>query len=434
MFKFNNNIILPILISIILILIIFAIIVILIILHKHKNNESELFIPSNLKKSNDIKKENKNVKFDDVVRVNDGTKKNSKVKNNKKNRLNAGFTFFNDNNQNRINHDFGGFGNTFEIAFAGFDNRFTELNHIMNDFNNFLYDDIPIMQFNFGMVTNTPIENKKINVINGEKVKVRTDTQNVHDSLVNNRIRDAYSKISNSNAIYSANKDDDFTEMYNYYLNHDQFSEDEKRKIIDVLEHVKKGDRFSVFDNIFGENVVGSQKDPINREDEILRNVWNRTKSLDIANTRNNEDGSNNADNIKYNLGKAIVETVNGQNLECLTGRVTRYLSALEINDNEIKPTKTKDMLRQEIINRSSVIIQNEIDKCYNDKNCIWHESAKSYKENMETSDEEMKKGKEFLYNKIDELIDEYKKQYSDSVTELKFIDGVKQEILAGIE
>lgn len=305
-------------------------------------------------------------------------------------------------------------------------------NMILNEFNNFLYDDanfniglfqIPTMDMLVGTNTNKVDKNT---LINGEQVKIRSDSQNVHDSLVNKNIYDTYIKISDSTNKYIQYGDlndkinKTLEEMYNYYLSHDKFNMDEKSKILIVLDNVKKRDKYQ----------------PLNDDEaHILANVWNRTKADDIINSTNPIDGSSTSDNIKYNLGKLLCDVINKNDLmECITGRITRYLSALEINDSVSAPTKTKDILRQEIINRASVIIKNEIDDCYNNKECDWHESAKAYKDNIDVDEKEMKKGKDYLHNKIDQLINEYKKEYNDSPTQINFIELVKQEILAGIE
>lgn len=482
---FTDGYILKILISIIIILIV--IILLTIIIDKYranklssKNNQqannNKLANKNNYKARPILKKDqnnahkntNKHISFNEIVEHNDGTKKNSKNRKLKQRHFDE-FDFHENeiNNINNINvdanrtnildnlhdnYDHNG-PNLFEMA-GGiiFDNVFNGFINLMNDFigddnnnhnnipyNNTLYNNIPIIVLNGGHINYDTLENnaRPINIIdtamnNTQPITIRNDTQNVHDSLMTEYARDTYRKIINSTKLFGNNKTtkDILDEMIIYYRYDNQFTLNEVNKIINLINETRKENIFSVFENILHDESPAQNES--NTEDKILANVWNRTKHPSNANNR---------DNMRYNLGKAMVECYNnGEHLECFTGRITRYLSALEVNDFEIKPTKTKDILRQEILNKASLIIREEIDKCYNDPNCEWHECAKSYKDNIEIDDNEFSKGKDYLISKIDALMNEFKKEYNNQFgntnlndTNINYINLIREEIIAGI-
>lgn len=308
--------------------------------------------------------------------------------------------------------------------------------NIVNELNNFLYGEIPIITITggfIGITNQNPAE--KIDLTKNNVVGIRNDNQNVHDSNINDKLREIYDKIryeykkyengnSSSNGINNLDE-----EIYDYYLNSTEFNDNEKHIIVEVLDNAMKGDKSSLLNNILGfDNTnLGDKDDITSKENYILRNVWCRSKHP------NNKD---NEENIKYNLGKQLVDCMNGKMLHCMSGRISRYISALEMNDFEIANEtifKTKDILRKEIMDKCSLLIQSEIEKCYNNEECEWKKAAISYKDGISVDDNDMKKGIDHLTKIIDNILDEYKEKYN-SKTDNAMFNTLREELLIGIQ
>lgn len=142
------------------------------------------------------------------------------------------------------------------------------------------------------------------------------DTQNVHDSLVQDNIKKTHASLTFASNTGFLTDQDAFTEIVEAFP-----------ELNTIIEHIKTRNS-----NIYSINKT---------EFQVLKDVWT------LARDSNDEDIKN---ELKFQLRDCVNEK---GDLYCPTGVVTRITSSLNIKNPEELP-KTKGMYREEILSKFS--------------------------------------------------------------------------------
>lgn len=230
------------------------------------------------------------------------------------------------------------------------------------------------------------------------RAEMKNDMQNVHDSSISSQLSDYY-----FSRIHKDNIPDYTQDIRNHIINSAELSQDRKSDALEVLDQVKSENVYSGLRNL--------------SESTVLNNMWNKHKS------------SNNPTNIKDAIVSSLADSKENGHRVCLTGRISRYISSLDGIDDAKPITKSKDVIRMEILNRASKVIMDAIDDCANDPKCSWHGYAKSFGDISVTDypESETSIARNIASSKLDGILSEYKSVDSN------FKNSLKEEILVGV-
>jgi len=172
-------------------------------------------------------------------------------------------------------------------------------------------------------------------------IKIRSDSQNVHETHVNHDFKRIFRKIKQKNT----------TE----YSPADWGRLDEEMKKYFTM---KGGKAQRYYLKMMEGNKIG-QLDSDTRE--VLRHVWARTQSKDNIKNRKTL-----LENLTLNAESAFEGGIGDGDIVCITGRCYRSLGTFALaDDNPIisKPVQTSEMLRSQIFARANKVIHGELAK-----------------------------------------------------------------------
>lgn len=218
-----------------------------------------------------------------------------------------------------------------------------------------LNNQIPFRRPNFNRIRET-VRNKRLqnteptNKKNSLKKyykerKITNDPQNVHDSQVGNDIKNVYDRIRQKNSLEEGFPT--LEEIKSAILKHKFTSADKQDRALRAFEKLSQKNLNTKLNTT---------------EDQILLNVWKRINSPENAAHRvglRDVLFDSMADSIELNRYGEYMEV-------CLVGRCNRILQSLTLLDKDPEiatPIKTTEILRNEILSKSYVIIQNELKK-----------------------------------------------------------------------
>lgn len=212
--------------------------------------------------------------------------------------------------------------------------------------------------------------------------QIRNDSQNAHDHVVINSIRNNIKKLE-SNTIINSDPTTTLINIRNMILQNNNISKDKKDDAILTLDTIES--------NYFPISYAGLS------ESEILNLVWNRIQMPDLE---------NNKDNCINNLINELAESVEHGKVTCASGRVNRIIDSLNKIDPliEIKP---KWAINKEMMEKAGKI-----------RSDLENELPDTTKEALNTDDpdeEQLKICETFDTNLKNKLRQEFKKDYVDS-------------------
>lgn len=226
------------------------------------------------------------------------------------------------------------------------------------------------------------------------KVKWRSDSQNVHD--LGDDVK-AHVKF-----IFSENsKNKDLQKPFESISEYIRINLEQEDKV--ACDRVMK--------------LIDKQKIHMSKIDEneitILENIWKR---IHLPVNRSNHDQLKNAffDNMK--------DCIENNNVVCSTGRTSKMLSTfskLDVQVPNLGSFRSKQMMRNEIYKRSSVILQNKLNSMTKKLQDIY---------NKGDDNPEIIKGMNEVRRDINKMTEEYKGKLSDSD-----VSKLKEECLAVI-
>lgn len=179
---------------------------------------------------------------------------------------------------------------------------------------------------------------------------IRNDPQNVHDTGLNNDLKTKFAKIQNSNQIDelmagAGNYQKPTLDNIEYELKNSALDKNKKQHIQMIIDLAKN------------KNIISSLN---TTDDNVLIEVWRRINSAENINNR---------DELKKSLWDSMASAVEKNysdeyNAVCTVGRVCRILDSLTLLDASPQiaaAPKTTEILRNEIFEKSGVILQNRI-------------------------------------------------------------------------
>lgn len=208
-----------------------------------------------------------------------------------------------------------------------------------------------------------------------------SDSQNVHDSAIYEELRRQYAQVcmENSNIpnLQTKTYRDAINWLHTYY-------QDEPNK----LNKIQKVEQF--LDGNYQLNHIPA------KEQEVLQAVWRRAYD-----PRNKEKFNE----IREAIGDAVLDCVEGNMVVCTDGRSEKIWQALAHldHDPQIGIFKSKQMLRNEILEKSAKIIDNYI----GENGSVSSDLKQSFNANSDT--EQVRELKECMARDIDNMGNEYR-------------------------
>lgn len=167
-------------------------------------------------------------------------------------------------------------------------------------------------------------------------VQYTDDSQNVHDSAVNEHLRSTWNKLKTTKF-----EGDVWQQVRRYIIDNYSTAGEKRRKALRSLEEIQKG-KFN--------GTIGAS------ETDILNVVWNRS-NLPI--------NQKNRDTIRNAIVDALADmTDDGQNVVCSNGRCARLMESLVFTDAEDKiatGAMTVEQIRNDAIQKSNDILRETI-------------------------------------------------------------------------
>ena len=200
-----------------------------------------------------------------------------------------------------------------------------------------------IQEEGFGTITNgyaappVPVVKKTPSLLPSKKhnlnIEIKSSSQNVHDTNVNDELSNRYQIIKNSQL---ANDSDGrlFTNMIDFIDKNDK-----KKNIVKNFDYDEEISRFK------------------DQESNIWYTVWKRIHA---------PENSDNIESLKNSFRDAVIDCTEDGSTVCTVGRVTRALNSLTLmdkNTNIATPVKTDDIERKEVYDKAYTILQRELDK-----------------------------------------------------------------------
>lgn len=201
------------------------------------------------------------------------------------------------------------------------------------------YEDM-VQEEGFGLITNgyvappvpvvkkqTPSKKHNLNI------EIKSSSQNVHDTNVNDELSNRYQAIKNSQLANDSNGIL-FTNM------------------IDFIE--KNDKNKSIVKNFNYDEEISRFKD---QESNIWYTVWKRIHA---------PENTDNIESLMNSFRDAVIDCTEDGSTVCTVGRVTRALNSLTLMDKNTKiasPVKTDDIERKEVYDKAYDILQRELNK-----------------------------------------------------------------------
>lgn len=211
--------------------------------------------------------------------------------------------------------------------------------NILNDINNYVIDDT------------LPAYNPILN-----------DTQNIHDTFINNTISNSINNIKNA---HPANNN-----LQNYSINDiNRIIQDELNNMYSSKDlSIKKQNILKVLDRI-----------NISETKSIKNNMTSKEALVLVFNRIYNKNDDNIKKTFLSNLMNELNDCVENNNIVCHTGIFNRIFNSINLLDEEVT-LKSYDYLNEEIMNKCA-IIRNNFDDLDNEafKNKIREEMKKDY-------------------------------------------------------
>jgi len=184
----------------------------------------------------------------------------------------------------------------------------------------------------------------------GEEDEIRIyqpDSQNVHDTIVQRSIREKFNSLGNETAVPEERAEGIISEVRDATTS---LPPRRRGKILEVLETI--GNRNTPVINLNSQS-----------EKQILKIVWDKVKGTESENE----------------LLKQLEDCHENGLTVCTTGVATRLMSVLFLDDPDNFP-RTKGNLREEMLNKASVIREKFQDDDSKFKQKLFYEFEKDYK------------------------------------------------------
>lgn len=241
-------------------------------------------------------------------------------------------------------------------------------------------------------------------------INYTSDTQNVHDSAVNEQLRSTWKKLQQTTPP-NINKNAVFTEVQQYI--HANAEDDEKKKrALRALEELK---------NAKYNATVGTT------ENDLLTTVWSRAEVP--INYKNKKL-------IKDAVVDSLVDmSLDGAGVVCSNGRCARLMESLVHTDADeaaISGAMTVEQIRNDAFKRSNEILQETIKEVRKDPmDGKLQKVARSYDDpSVQTDEESELRFKELVKGKIDNFIST---SFKSKMTPRDY-NNVRDHCLAAIE
>ena len=254
----------------------------------------------------------------------------------------------------------------------------------------------------------------KLNAVNTyikQAKKIKPDSQNVHDSAVNNDLMNTYTTMKNDQNQCLASDDlrHQITQMINT-----TFDDNE----------VKKNNALRILDKIYKEGLYthSLNSQPIQLSD-ILNTTWNR--SLHPLNSENREE-------MRKSLVNALADCMEKGYSVCSGGISARILASPVLLDfnNQVGQVMTKQGYKAEVFSKSNDLLQETIQEYANQE---LDPDMKTFSEsftNIQIDDSTIPIDvKNRFYRQVEHKIDKMLLDYQGKIP-----DETKSEIMAGIK
>jgi len=217
-------------------------------------------------------------------------------------------------------------------------------------------DDIPIIDFDFGMIP--IVNNTNTNEDRRPLAFIMHDTQNVHDHSVTRIIKTNIDNLLlNANAntnVKDHNGDIEIDEIRAAILDQDEISPKEKADALLVLEDLKSSEHgtFKV------------------SEIDTAKLVWNKIKQMPDKKLQ---------ENVKQTLVHQLASGVEHGHVVCSTGKITRLMSTFDgIEDiKDIEKSRPMWALREELANAAAKIRQEMPDASEDSQRAAFRENIR---------------------------------------------------------
>lgn len=222
-------------------------------------------------------------------------------------------------------------------------------------------------------------------------VKWTDDRQNVHDTSVNNDLRQTLAFIRDP-AVDAVRCLHEISAEIKRAGRSTEISTEKRARAEQALERAAHGDFISTYSS---------------REDDILAAVWNRSKSA-----------TNDESSIKSAVVDALADCVEGGTLVCINGRCSRYLGALAGVDTNpaVGRAATAEAYKNEAFGDVQKVVDRVLDDARGSADKAMREAASRYDEFADGAD----LVKQELASRIDETVGGYSDKLSP--TDLDYV------------
>lgn len=228
------------------------------------------------------------------------------------------------------------------------------------------------------------------------------DAQNVHDSKVNNDLRDTLRRIKNDN-INPRDAIDEAREYIESEYGRDPMNRAKVANALRILDKISEGENIGTFNE---------------REDNIFAYTWSR-----CAHPRNRD----NSELMREAVINSLADGIENGNQVCINGRTGRVLNSLVMLDydtNVASGVMTFEAYKNQIFQETKTIIGQEIERARNSNDAKLRAVGEAYDgdevEIDETVDIKFK-------NEIKQEIDRNFEKYDTKLNETE-INNLKQE------
>ena len=322
-------------------------------------------------------------------------------------------TFLIDRNPYRTINQFNDYENNDDLMI--FDLMFQDL-----DYPNFYLNIPTIIQEDLNILTGTTVNWRKIEADKEGKNKkekidkyiekskvIRSDIQNVHDTMVNEDLRKTYIKLDNDDKNITNQESIDSIKQF---IDNSDLSENIKFNANKTYKYIMSSD-YKVFQ--LGHNV---------HLKNILRLTWNRG---------NHPKNIKQKENIKESVIIALSDCIENNKVVCSGGIGSRLLSSMVLidYDSTIGTTQTTSEYKSEIFSKSQDIFQEQIKISLESKDPEIKKFAESFTDTNIDDSTISKNIKDNFYKSVENKVDGMLKTYDKSHIPL----NVKDEIMAGL-
>lgn len=264
----------------------------------------------------------------------------------------------------------------------------------------------------------------KSNTINNyfnQTKKIKSDSQNVHDSSVNEDMLKTYNILKNDMVKYNGEHNEFhegfsviYQDIFTFIQTDDELSYYDKENAILILNRVNN-------DDLYTHSIVVHNR-PI-KVKELAYLVWKR--AYHPANQQNQKE-------IKHAIIKAMADCVESGNAVCSGGIAARLLTSLVLLDfnPQVGHTMTKQCYKNEVMGKANNILQETIREYANQNTDLdLKRFAESYL-NPQIDDSNISQDiKNQFYMVVEKKIDNMLLEYNGKIS-----PEIKTEIMAGIQ